>query len=153
LNLEALRSAIGAANATRARGNIERPSRSYGSDANDQLRSGGEYRSIVVACRNGAPPVLCDVAAVRAGAEQVRRGAWTNGGPAVIVNIRRQPGTNVIEVVDRIKRQLPQLTASLPAAVDVAVLTDRTVTIRASVRDVQIELAFAIGLVVLVIFL
>jgi multidrug efflux pump len=107
----------------------------------------------VIAYRNGAPVFLADVADVLEDAENVRLAAWMNDVPAIILNIQRQPGTNVIEVVDRIKRQLPQLTASLPAAVDVAVLTDRTVTIRASVRDVQIELGFAIGLVVLVIFL
>jgi multidrug efflux pump len=153
LNLEDLRSAIVSANVKRAKGNIDTPSRSYVIDANDQLRSAAEYRSVVVAYRNNAPVFLSDVADVTEDAENVRLAAWMNEVPAVIVNIQRQPGTNVIDVVDRIKRQLPQLTASLPAAVDVAVLTDRTVTIRASVRDVQIELAFAIGLVVLVIFL
>ncbi|MGH8665943.1 MAG: MdtB/MuxB family multidrug efflux RND transporter permease subunit [Burkholderiales bacterium] len=153
LNLENLRSAIVAANVKRAKGNIDTPSRSYVIDANDQLRSAQEYRSVVIAYRNGAPVFLSDVADVTEDAENVRLAAWMNDVPAVIVNIQRQPGTNVIEVVDRIKRQLPQLTASLPAAVDVAVLTDRTITIRASVRDVQIELAIAIALVVLVIFL
>jgi multidrug efflux pump len=153
LNLEDVRSAIAAANVKRAKGNIDTPSRSYVIDANDQLRSAQEYRSVVIAYRNGAPVFLSDVADVAEDAENVRLAAWIDDVPAVIVNIQRQPGTNVIEVVDRIKRQLPQLTASLPAAIDVAVLTDRTVTIRASVRDVQIELAFAIGLVVLVIFL
>ncbi|MPZ42168.1 MAG: MdtB/MuxB family multidrug efflux RND transporter permease subunit [Betaproteobacteria bacterium] len=153
LNLEDLRGAIVAANVKRAKGNIDTPSRSYVIDANDQLRSAQEYRSVVIAYRNGAPVFLSDVADVTEDAENVRLAAWMNNVPAVIVNIQRQPGTNVIEVVDRIKRQLPQLTASLPAAVDVAVLTDRTITIRASVRDVQIELAFAIALVVLVIFL
>jgi multidrug efflux pump len=153
LNLEDLRGAIVAANVKRAKGNIDTPSRSYVIDANDQLRSAEEYRSVVIAYRNGAPVFLSDVADVTEDAENVRLAAWMNDVPAVIVNIQRQPGTNVIDVVDRIKGQLPQLTASLPAAVDVAVLTDRTVTIRASVRDVQIELAFAIGLVVLVIYL
>jgi multidrug efflux pump len=153
LNLENLRSAIVAANVKRAKGNIDTPSRSYVIDANDQLRSAQEYRSVVIAYRNGAPVFLSDVADVSEDAENVRLAAWMNDVPAVILNIQRQPGTNVIDVVDRIKRQLPQLTASLPAAIDVAVLTDRTITIRASVRDVQIELAFAIALVVLVIFL
>jgi len=153
LSLEDLRTAITTSNVKRAKGNIDTPSRSYVIDANDQLRSAAEYKSIVVAYRNGAPVYLADVAEVTEDAENVRLAAWMNDVPAVILNIQRQPGTNVIDVVDRIKRQLPQLTASLPAAVDVAVLTDRTVTIRASVRDVQIELAFAIGLVVLVIFL
>ena len=153
LNMEDLRSAVVASNVKRAKGNIDTPSRSYVIDANDQLRSAAEYKAVVVAYRNGAPIFLSDVADVSEDAENVRLAAWMNEVPAVIVNIQRQPGTNVIEVVDRIKRQLPQLTASLPASIDVAVLTDRTVTIRASVRDVQIELAFAIALVVLVIFL
>jgi multidrug efflux pump len=153
LGLEELRQAVVASNVKRAKGNIETPSRSYVIDANDQLRTAAEYKAVVVAYRNGAPVHLADVADVTEDAENVRLAAWMNDVPAVILNIQRQPGTNVIDVVDRIKRQLPQLTASLPASVDVAVLTDRTVTIRASVRDVQIELAFAIGLVVLVIFL
>src|SRR6266480_1969358 len=101
----------------------------------------------------GAPVFLSDVASVFDDAENARLAAWMNEVPAIILNIQRQPGANVIEVVDRIKQQLPQLQAALPAAVDVAMLTDRTITIRASVRDVQIELLFAVGLVVLVIFL
>jgi multidrug efflux pump len=153
LGLEDVRTAINAANVKKAKGSFDGPSRSYTIDANDQLRSAAEYRSIVVAYRNGAPLYLSDVADVVEDAENVRLAAWMNDVPAVIVNIQRQPGANVIEVVDRIKRALPQLTASLPAAVDVAVLTDRTVTIRASVRDVQFELAVAIALVVMVIFL
>src|SRR5262245_30307925 len=153
LGLEDVRSAITAANVKKAKGSFDGPSRSYTIDANDQLRSAAEYRGIVVAYRNGAPLYLADIADVVEDAENVRLAAWMNEVPAVIVNIQRQPGANVIEVVDRIKRQLPQLTASLPAAVDVAVLTDRTVTIRASVRDVQLELAVAVALVVMVIFL
>src|SRR4030081_3376577 len=108
---------------------------------------------MVVASRNGSPVRLTDVADVIDGAENNRLAAWANEVPAIILNIQRQPGANVIEVVDRIKQQLPQLQAALPAAVDVAMLTDRTITIRASVRDVQIELLFAVALVVLVIFL
>jgi multidrug efflux pump len=153
LGLEDVRTAITAANVKKAKGSFDGPSRSYTIDANDQLRSPAEYRAIVVAYRNGAPLYLSDVADVIEDAENVRLAAWMNEVPAVIVNIQRQPGANVIEVVDRIKRALPQLTASLPAAVDVVVLTDRTVTIRASVRDVQFELAVAIALVVMVIFL
>ncbi len=153
LGLEDVRTAITAANVKKAKGSFDGPSRSYTIDANDQLRSPAEYRAIVVAYRNGAPLYLSDVADVIEDAENVRLAAWMNEVPAVIVNIQRQPGANVIEVVDRIKRALPQLTASLPAAVDVTVLTDRTVTIRASVRDVQFELAVAIALVVMVIFL
>jgi multidrug efflux pump len=136
-----------------AKGSFDGPSRSYTIDANDQLRSAAEYRPIVIAYRSGAPILLSDVADVVDDAENIRLAAWMNDVPAVILNIQRQPGANVIEVVDRIKRALPQLQASLPAAVDVAILTDRTVTIRASVRDVQFELMLAIALVVMVIFL
>jgi multidrug efflux pump len=153
LGLEDLRSAIAAANVKKAKGSLEGPNRAYNIDANDQLRSAAEYRSVVVAYKNGAPVYLSDVADVVDGAENLRLAAWMNEVPAVILNIQRQPGANVIDVVDRIQRQLPQLRASLPAAVDVAVLTDRTVTIRASVRDVQVELLFAVALVVLAIFL
>ena len=153
LNLEDLRGAINTANVKRAKGNLDTASRSYTIDANDQLRSADEYRAIVIAYRNGAPLYLSDVAEVADGAENARLAAWTNATPAILLNIQRQPGANVIDVVDRVKRQLPQLRASLPAAIDVHVLTDRTVTIRASVRDVQTELLFAIALVVMVIFL
>jgi len=152
LGLEDVRGAIAAANVKRAKGSLEGPSRAYNIDANDQLRSAAEYRGVVVAYRNGAPLLLSELADVVDDAENVRLAAWMNEAPAIILNIQRQPGANVIEVVDRIKRQLPQLQASLPAAVDVAVLTDRTVTIRASVRDVQIELLLAVALVVAVIF-
>jgi len=153
LGLEDVRTAIAAANVKKAKGSLEGPSRAYNIDANDQLRSAAEYKSVVVAYRNGAPVFLSDVADVIDDAENVRLAAWMNEVPAIILNIQRQPGANVIEVVDRIKRELPQLHAGLPAAVDVAVLTDRTVTIRASVHDVQVELLFAVALVVLAIFL
>ncbi|HEY3077446.1 MAG TPA: efflux RND transporter permease subunit, partial [Burkholderiales bacterium] len=152
LGLEDVRTAIAATNVKRAKGSLDGPSRAYTIDANDQLSSAPQYRSIVVAYRNGAPIYLSDVADVVDGAENARLAAWMNEVPAVILNIQRQPGANVIDVVDRIKRQLPQLQAALPAAVDVAVLTDRTVTIRASVRDVQFELMLAVALVVAVIF-
>ena len=152
LSMEDMRTAIVASNVKRAKGNIDTPNRSYVIDANDQLRSAAEYKAVVIAYRNGAPVFLADVAEVAEDAENVRLAAWMNDVPAVLLNIQRQPGTNVIDVVDRIKKQLPQLTAALPASIDVAVLTDRTVTIRASVRDVQIELVFAISLVVMVIF-
>jgi multidrug efflux pump len=152
LGLEDVRGAIAAANVKRAKGSLEGPSRAYNIDANDQLRSAAEYRSVVVAYKNGAPVYLADVADIVDDAENVRLAAWMNEVPAIILNIQRQPGANVIEVVDRVKRQLPQLQASLPAAIDVAVLTDRTVTIRASVRDVQVELLLAVALVVAVIF-
>ena len=153
LGLEDVRSAIAAANVKKAKGSLEGPSRAYNIDANDQLRSAAEYKSVVIAYKNGAPVFLSDVADVADDAENARLAAWMNEVPAIILNIQRQPGANVIEVVDRIKQQLPQLRAALPAAVDVAMLTDRTITIRASVRDVQIELLFAVALVVLVIFL
>ncbi|MCC6610651.1 MAG: MdtB/MuxB family multidrug efflux RND transporter permease subunit [Burkholderiales bacterium] len=153
LGMEDVRTAITAANVKKAKGSFDGPSRAYAIDANDQLRSAAEYRGIVIAYRNGAPVRLSDVADVIDDAENVRLAAWMNEVPAVILNIQRQPGANVIEVVDRIKRALPQLRASLPQAIDVAVLTDRTVTIRASVRDVQIELFTAVALVVMVIFL
>jgi multidrug efflux pump len=153
LTLEDVRMAIAAANVNKAKGSFDGAQRSYAIDANDQLRSAAEYRAIVVAYRNGAPIYLSDVAEVIDDAENARLAAWMNDVPAVILNIQRQPGANVIEVVDRVKRLLPQLQASLPAAVEVAVLTDRTVTIRASVRDVQIELMLAVALVVTVIFL
>jgi len=153
LGLEDVRTAIAAANVKRAKGSLDGPNRAYTIDANDQLASAAQYKSVVVAYKNGAPIFLSDVADVVDSAENVRLAAWMNEVPAVILNIQRQPGANVIEVVDRIKRQLPQLQAALPAAIDVAVLTDRTVTIRASVHDVQVELLLAVALVVMVIFL
>ncbi|HLF24208.1 MAG TPA: efflux RND transporter permease subunit, partial [Burkholderiales bacterium] len=158
LNLENVRTAITSASVNLAKGSFDGPQRAYTIDANDQLRSAEEYRKIVVAFRtdkngNGAPIYLSDVADVIEDAENVRLAAWMNDVPAVILNIQRQPGANVIEVVDRVKKLLPQLQQSLPPGVDLALLTDRTVTIRASVRDVQIELLIAVALVVMVIFL
>ena len=121
--------------------------------ANDQLLSGNDYKAVVIAYRNGAPVRLRDVATIIDSAENVKQAAWMNLSPAVIVNIQRQPGANIIGVVDRIKKVLPQMQAALPASVKVAVLTDRTETIRASVKDVQFEMMLTICLVVLVIFL
>ena len=121
-------------------------------NANDQLMTAAEYRDLVIAYKNGSPVRLSDVANAIDGAQNDKLAAWMNMTPAVILNVQRQPGANVIEVVDNIKSLLPQLTASLPAAVDVSVLTDRTVTIRASVEDVEFELMLAVVLVVLVIF-
>src|SRR4051794_11774544 len=152
LGLEDVRTAITASNVKRAKGSLDGPARAYTIDANDQLASAAQYKAVVVAYKNGAPVYLSDVADVLDSAENLRLAAWMNEVPAIILNIQRQPGANVIDVVDRIKRQLPQLQASLPAALDVAVLTDRTVTIRASVHDVQIELLLAVALVVAVIF-
>ena len=136
-----------------AKGNFDGPQQAYTIGANDQLTSSAAYRSLIVAYRNGAPVRLSDVADVVDGAEDVHQAAWMNTTPAVILNIQRQPGANMIAVVDRIKALLPQLTATLPPAVQVAVLTDRTTTIRASVHDVQFELMLTIALVVMVIFL
>ncbi|MCE9638608.1 MAG: MdtB/MuxB family multidrug efflux RND transporter permease subunit [Betaproteobacteria bacterium] len=152
LNLEDVRTGIAASNVNQAKGSFDGPQRAYTIDANDQLRSAAEYSRIVIAYRNGAPIYLSDVADVIEDAENVRLAAWMNDVPAVIVNIQRQPGANVIEVVDRVKALLPQLQGSLPASIDIAVLTDRTTTIRASVADVQFELLLAVALVVMVIF-
>ncbi|HTD91456.1 MAG TPA: MdtB/MuxB family multidrug efflux RND transporter permease subunit [Burkholderiales bacterium] len=153
LSMEDIRTAIAASNVNAAKGSFDGPERAYTIDANDQLRTADEYRKVVVAYRNGAPLYLSDVADVIDDAENTRLAAWMNDSQAIIMNIQRQPGANVIEVVDRIKAMLPQLQAALPASVDVAVLTDRTVTIRASVKDVQFDLLLAIVLVVMVIFL
>jgi len=153
LNLDDLRTTIASANVNQAKGSFDGPSRASTIDANDQLRSAAEYKSLIIAYRNGAPVRVTDVADVIDDAENKRLGAWANEKPAIIVNIQRQPGANVIEVVDRVKRLLPQLQSTLPGGVDVTPLTDRTTTIRASVRDVQFELLLAVALVVMVIFL
>jgi multidrug efflux pump len=152
VNLDDIRTSIAAANVNQAKGSFDGPARAYTIDANDQLRSVEEYRKIVIAYKNGAPIYLTDVADVIEDAENLKLAAWMNDTPAIVLNIQRQPGANVIEVVDRVKQLLPQLTAALPASIDVMVLTDRTVTIRASVKDVQFELMLAVALVVMVIF-
>ncbi|MGY6271532.1 multidrug efflux RND transporter permease subunit [Achromobacter denitrificans] len=153
LRLSDVQEAIDKANSNQPKGSFDGPVRSVIMDANDQLQSAGEYRELIVAWRNGAPVRLGQVASVEDGAEDRYLAAWVGEQPAVLVNIQRQPGANVIAVADQVKALLPQLTASLPAAVQVRVLTDRTESIRASVRGVQWELAFAVGLVVLVTFL
>jgi multidrug efflux pump len=153
LGLEDLRTAIAAANVNQAKGNFDGPQQAYTIGANDQLLSSDNYKSVIVAYRNGAPVRLTDVANVIDDAENVKQAAWMNDHAAVIVNIQRQPGANIIGVVDRIEKLLPQLKASLPSAVEVSVLTDRTTTIRASVKDVQFELMLTVALVVMVIFL
>ncbi len=153
LNIDDLRTTISNANVNTPKGNFDGPARAYTLNANDQLKSAAEYRDIVIAYRNGAPVRLADVAEVLDSAENTQLGAWMNRVPAVIVNIQRQPGANVIAVADHIRELLPRLKATLPAAVDVDVLTDRTVTIRASVRDVEFELLLAVALVVAVIFI
>jgi multidrug efflux pump len=153
LGLTQVRSAIAAANANTAKGAFDGPHRAFTIDANDQLLSSAAYRPLVVAYRNGAAVRLSDVARVIDSVEDVHQAAWMNMAPAVIVNVQRQPGANTIAVVDRIKALLPTLAATLPASVQVSVLTDRTNTIRASVADVQFELGLTIALVVLVIFM
>lgn len=153
LTLEDLRLAISAANVNQAKGSFDGPRQAYNIGANDQLFSSKEYLPLVIAYRNGAPVRLSDVADAFDDVENVRLAAWMNDTPAVILNIQRQPGANVIAVVDRIKRVLPQIQSSLPPSIKVSVLTDRTTTIRASVRDVQFELMLAVALVVLVMFL
>ncbi|KVZ40898.1 MdtB/MuxB family multidrug efflux RND transporter permease subunit [Burkholderia ubonensis] len=153
MSLDDLRNAIGGANVNQAKGGFDGPQRASTIDANDQLRSSAEYEHLVVAYRNGAPIRLSDVAQVADDAENTRLAAWHDDARAVILNIQRQPGANVIEVVERIRRLLPELRQALPAAVDMTTVTDRTVTIRASVKNVQFELLLAITQVVMVIFL
>jgi multidrug efflux pump len=153
LNLSDVRTLIGASNVNQPKGNFDGPTRVSMLDANDQLKSPEEYANLILAYSNGAPLRLKDVAQIVDGAENERLAAWANENQAVLLNIQRQPGANVIEVVDRIKALLPSITENLPAGLDVAVLTDRTQTIRASVKDVQHELLIAIVLVVLVTFL
>jgi multidrug efflux pump len=153
LSLEDLRTALANANIDQAKGTFEGKHQAYTIGANDQLLSSEGYRSIIVAFRNGAPVRLSDVATAIDSAENVKQAAWANKQPAVILNIQRQPGANIISVVDRVKAILPQLQAALPASVHVEILTDRTNTIRASVEDVQFTLVLTIGLVVMVIFL
>jgi multidrug efflux pump len=153
LSLEDLRTALTQANVDQAKGTFDGPHQAYTIGANDQLISSDSYRPLIIAYRNGAPVRLTDVATVLDGVENVQQAAWANQDPAVILNIQRQPGANIIAVVDRVKKLLPQLQAALPTAVNVEILTDRTTTIRASVSDVQFELMLTIVLVVLVIFL
>jgi multidrug efflux pump len=153
LGLEDVRAAIAQANVNQAKGNFDGAHQAYTIGANDQLLESADYKPLIVAYRNGGPVRLSDVADVYDDAENVRQAAWMNTVPAVIMNIQRQPGANIIGVVDRIEKLLPQLTASLPSAVQVTVLTDRTTTIRASVRDVQFSLLLTVALVVMVIFL
>ena len=153
LNLEDLRTAIVAANVNQAKGNFDGAHQAYQIGANDQLLSSSDYAPLIIAYKNGAPVKLTDVATVLDDTENVRQAAWMNQTPAVILNIQRQPGANIISVVDRIKQLLPQLTSSLPASIHVSILTDRTTTIRASVSDVQFELMLTVALVVMVMFL
>jgi len=152
LNIDDLRTTLATANVNTPKGNFDGPSRAYTINANDQIKKASDYNDLVVAYRNGAPVKLSDVARATEGAENTKLAAWMNTDQAIILNTQRQPGANVIEVVDRIQKLLPQLKAALPAGIDVAVLTDRTTTIRASVADVEFELGLAVVLVVIVIF-
>jgi multidrug efflux pump len=153
LSLEDLRSAVAAANVDQAKGTLNGARQSFTIGANDQLLSSSDYKPVIVAYRNGAAVRASDVATIVDAAENSQQAAWMDRQPAVIVNIQRQPGANIIAVVDRIGKLLPQLQSSLPASVKVRVLTDRTITIRASVLDVEYELMLTIALVVMVIFL
>ena len=161
LSLEDLRSGLASANTDQAKGNLQGPQQSFSIGANDQIYSGADYMPIIIAYHNGAPVRVQDVATVVDGVENNQQAAWmavrgpqnsSTISPAVIVNVQRQPGANIISVVDRIQKLLPQLNASLPPTVKVTGLTDRTITIRASVKDVEFELMLTIALVVMVIF-
>jgi len=152
LNIDDLRTTIGNLNVNTPKGNFDGPAQALSINANDQLPSAAAFQNAIIAYKNGAPVHLVDVATIVQGAENNRLQAWMNRTPAVILNIQRQPGANVIQVVDRIHALLPQLSASLPAALSVTELTDRTSTIRASVADVTFELILASVLVVVVIF-
>src|SRR6201984_82824 len=153
LSLEDLRAALAQANVNQAKGNLESTQQAFTIWANDQLMTAESYKPIVISYKNGAPVRIMDVANVVDSAENVKLAAWEDDKPAVIVNIQRQPGANIINVVDRIQNLLPQLKATLPSSVQVVVLTDRTTTIRASVAGVQFELMLTVVLFVLVIFL
>jgi multidrug efflux pump len=153
INLEDVRTALQSTSLNSALGNFDGPHQDYQINANDQLLTSQEFANVVVAYHNGSPVRLSDVARVVDDVENVRQAAWMNETPAVIVNIQRQPGANIIQVVDRVKALLPLLQSNLPAAVHVTVLTDRTITIRASVKDVEFELMLTVALVVMVIFL
>src|SRR6202171_2449694 len=153
INMEDLRTALTAASVNAAKGNFDGPRQDYQIDANDQLVSSKDYRSVIVAYRNGAPVMLTDVAQIVDGIENTKQAAWMNQTPAVIVNVQRQPGANTISVVKGIKQLMPQLQVNLPKGIQVTTLTDLTTSIEASVSDVEFELLLTVGLVVMVIFL
>jgi multidrug efflux pump len=153
INLDDLRTTINNANQNGPKGTLDGPINAYTVNTNDQIRSADDYGNVVIAYKNGAPVRLKDVATLLSGAENSKLGGWMNSVPALILNVQRQPGANVVDVVDRIQALLPGLQADMPAGVDVALLTDRTTTIRASVKDVEFELVLAVALVVLVIWL
>ncbi|HTH35996.1 MAG TPA: MdtB/MuxB family multidrug efflux RND transporter permease subunit [Xanthobacteraceae bacterium] len=152
LAIDDIRTIIANQNVNTPKGNFDGPTQASTINANDQLNSAEQYRNLIVAYRNGNPVRLTDVATIVSGPENTKLGAWANTTPAIILSVQRQPGANIIQVVDRIQTLLPQILATLPAAVDVEVMSDRTVTIRASVADVEFELALAVVLVVIVIF-
>jgi multidrug efflux pump len=152
LNLDDLRTTINNANQNGPKGTLDGPANAYTVNTNDQIRNADDYGMVVVAYKNGAPVRLKDVATLVNGAENAKLGGWMNGGPALIVNVQRQPGANVVDVVNRIQVLLPALKADMPAGVEVSLLTDRTTTIRASVADVEFEMVLAVILVVLVIW-
>jgi multidrug efflux pump len=153
LNLDDLRTTINVANQNGPKGTLDGPARAYTINTNDQIKSADEYGNIIVAYRNGSPVRMKDVATLVSGAENTKLGGWMNSTPALILNVQRQPGANVVDVVNRIHDLLPQLKSALPPGVDVDILTDRTTTIRASIRDVELEMSLAVILVVLVIYL
>ena len=152
LNIDDLRTTINNANQNGPKGTLDGPSNAYTVNTNDQIKSAEDYGNVVVAYKNAAPVRLKDVATLISGAENAKLGGWMNSTPALILNVQRQPGANVVDVVDRINNLLPALRAAMPVGVDVNILTDRTTTIRASVTDVEFELALAVVLVVLVIY-
>ena len=152
LNIDDLRTTISNANQNGPKGTLDGPSSAYTVNTNDQIRNAADYGNVVIAYKNGAPVRLKDVATLVSGAENAKLGGWMNSTPALIVNVQRQPGANVVDVVDRIQGLLPSLRSSMPSGVDIAILTDRTTTIRSSVTDVEVELGLAVVLVVLVIY-
>ncbi len=152
ISLEELRTALTSTSVNAAKGTLDGEAQNYQINSNDQLLASDDYRDVIVAYKNGAPVTLSDVSKISDGVENIRLAGWMNQTPAVILNIQRQPGANTIAVVKSIEDLLPQLQANLPASVKLTVLTDRTTTIRASVKDVEFELVLTIGLVVMVIF-
>src|SRR5215469_1824036 len=153
LSLESLRTALGSANVNQAKGSFDGPDQAWTINDNDQLSAGAQYGPIILAYRNGAPVRIRDVATVIDGAENTKLAAWVNEDPAIVLNIQRQPGTNIISVVDTVQTILPTIEASLPQGVEARIIANRTTTIRASVKDVEFELILTTVLVVMVIFL
>ena len=153
LNIDDIRTTLGNLNVNTPKGNFDGPTQALTINANDQVTSADQYRKLIVAYRNGGPVLLSDVATIVSGPENSKLGAWANTTPAIIINVQRQPGANIIQVVDRIQSVLPEILSTLPAAVNVNIMSDRTVTIRASVFDVEFTLCLTIALVVLVILL